>query len=101
MPIAGISRRALVGCACCATLAASLGHGPHAWAAGDTRTDLSPDEALELLKKGNSDFVNDVPFEPISDSDRRLEISRQQAPFAVLVGCSDSRGWILERRATG
>lgn len=27
----------------------------------------------------------------VRDSDRRMEIARGQVPFAVLVGCSDSR----------
>jgi carbonic anhydrase len=73
-------------------MAATISAGRQAWAAADhAHTDVTPAEALELLKKGNADFVNDVPFQPIRDSERRLEIAKGQKPFAVLVGCSDSR----------
>lgn len=55
------------------------------------RTALTPDEALARLKKGNSDFLNDhVPPRP-TDHDRRLQLALAQTPFAILVGCSDSR----------
>ena len=41
---------------------------------------------------GNADFLADKPSVKTSrDSDRRLAIARAQVPFAVLVGCSDSR----------
>jgi len=54
-------------------------------------TGLSPDEALALLKKGNEDFVADKAPVLHIDRKRRLEIAEKQHPFAVLVGCSDSR----------
>jgi len=51
----------------------------------------TPDEALARLKKGNADFLSDsVPPRP-TDHDRRLELALAQSPFAILVGCSDSR----------
>jgi carbonic anhydrase len=58
-------------------------HGP--------ATDLTPQGALDLLKQGNADFVNDVPSQAPVSRERRLEIAQGQTPFAVLVGCSDSR----------
>lgn len=53
---------------------------------------LTPEQALARLKQGNADFLADKPSVKTSrDSDRRLAIARAQVPFAVLVGCSDSR----------
>jgi carbonic anhydrase len=43
------------------------------------------------LKKGNADFLTDSIRELPRNHDRRLQIARGQYPFAVLVGCSDSR----------
>ena len=61
-------------------------------AAEGKKTDLTPAQALEKIKKGHSDFLSDKPsLNSTRDSARRLEIARGQVPFAVLVGCSDSR----------
>jgi carbonic anhydrase len=50
----------------------------------------TPQEALGLLKAGNVRFVEDKsicgPLTP-----RRLELTQGQAPFAIILGCSDSR----------
>lgn len=54
-------------------------------------TDLTPDQALDLLRAGNAEFVTDAPYRGAEDRARRLEIAQAQHPFAVLVGCSDSR----------
>jgi carbonic anhydrase len=52
---------------------------------------LTPDQALAKLIEGNRRFVADqIPVADISTK-RRLEIAKSQAPFAVLVGCADSR----------
>lgn len=89
-----LSRRNFVRCACCATVSslAALSLGlPPAYAAGK-HTDLSPDQALALLKEGNDKFLTDAPYRrEASERDRRIEIARGQTPFCVLVGCSDSR----------
>ena len=55
------------------------------------KTILSPDEALERLKRGNADFLSGHTKPQPTGHDRRLEIALGQTPFAVLVGCSDSR----------
>lgn len=64
-------------------------------AAGDAAhpvtTRLTPDEALTLLQAGNAEFLTDAPYRRADTRARRLEIAAAQAPFAVLVGCSDSR----------
>jgi carbonic anhydrase len=52
---------------------------------------MTPDEALRLLKEGNELFVADRLPPPPQHSARRLEIAKGQRPFAVLVGCADSR----------
>jgi carbonic anhydrase len=55
------------------------------------RTDLTPDRALALLKEGNDQFRMEAPFRAAQSRERRVELARGQAPFYVLVGCSDSR----------
>ena len=55
------------------------------------RTTLTPDEALRLLKEGNDNYRTDAPFRGVQGRERRVELARGQAPFCVLVGCSDSR----------
>lgn len=63
-----------------------------AQAADGRKTDLSPAQALDKLRQGHENFLNDKPsLKSSRDSSRRLEIARGQVPFAVLVGCSDSR----------
>jgi carbonic anhydrase len=62
-----------------------------AYADAARKTDLSPDQALRLLKEGNQNFVADSPVRRVDGRERRLEIAKGQTPFAVLVGCSDSR----------
>ncbi|MEA1832690.1 carbonic anhydrase [Methylobacterium durans] len=87
-----LDRRRFVACACCAALAPLGAIAPKARAAEGKRTDLSPDQALALLKEGNRSFTTDAPFRRgATDRDRRIEIARGQTPFVVLVGCSDSR----------
>jgi carbonic anhydrase len=55
------------------------------------KTTLTPDQALRLLKEGNDRFVMEAPFRAAQGRERRVELARGQAPFCVLVGCSDSR----------
>ncbi len=63
---------------------------PQAMAA-EIRTTLTPDQALDVLKKGNRLFLDDRLPPESNRRDRRLAIAKSQAPFAVLVSCSDSR----------
>ncbi|MGU3665110.1 carbonic anhydrase [Methylobacterium sp. A49B] len=55
------------------------------------KTALAPAEALKLMKEGNENFKNEAPSLSANGRERRLELARGQAPFCVLVGCSDSR----------
>ena len=57
----------------------------------DGKSALSPDQALELLKEGNRDFLADLPFAAPVGNRRRLELASGQSPFAAYVSCSDSR----------
>ncbi len=44
-----------------------------------------------MLSEGNRNFVNGTPAHPRQDAEMRVELADQQAPFAALFGCSDSR----------
>lgn len=51
---------------------------------------ISPSEALKLLVDGNNRFVENMRLNP--DLNRDVELtSRGQFPFAVILGCIDSR----------
>src|SRR6218665_2088937 len=52
---------------------------------------LTPDQALERLRQGNRDFLNNVPYNPPLDAPSRLALAAGQQPFAAYVSCSDSR----------
>ena len=51
----------------------------------------TPQEALAMLMEGNERYANDQSINPRSDMDRVAETAPHQAPFAAVVGCSDSR----------
>src|SRR5271163_3819203 len=49
-------------------------------------------EALALLREGNQRFVSNVSSRDSFESRaRRIELATGQAPFAAILGCSDSR----------
>lgn len=53
---------------------------------------LSADEALERLRDGNKRFVRGLlNAEDNVNHTRRIQVSDGQTPFAVILGCSDSR----------
>jgi len=51
---------------------------------------IPPLEALERLREGNKRFVSNRRS-PDSATARRLELATSQEPFAIFLGCSDSR----------
>lgn len=51
----------------------------------------SPARAWQALREGNDRFVAGAMAHPSQDADRRADVSAGQQPFAVLLGCSDSR----------
>ncbi len=53
---------------------------------------VSARDALGLLRDGNRRFVADVRSrDTLPSRARRIELAAGQAPFAVILGCSDSR----------
>lgn len=53
---------------------------------------IPPLEALDRLREGNRRFVSEVPGrESLTTQARRTEVAAGQEPFAVILGCSDSR----------
>ncbi|HEY1899342.1 MAG TPA: carbonic anhydrase [Steroidobacteraceae bacterium] len=49
-------------------------------------------EALQRLRDGNARFVSETRNEGAStSSSRRIELATQQYPYAIILGCSDSR----------
>ena len=52
---------------------------------------LSANEALKKLKKGNDRFVSMHLKHPDGDKKRRKEMLKGQHPFVIILSCSDSR----------
>ncbi|WNO08872.1 carbonic anhydrase [Teredinibacter sp. KSP-S5-2] len=53
---------------------------------------LSASDALERLKEGNKRFVNEMSnSESLNNMSRRCRLEEKQEPFAIILGCSDSR----------
>jgi carbonic anhydrase len=52
---------------------------------------VSADSALNSLKMGNKRFVEGKSIRPHQNLQRVKEVSAGQKPFAIIVGCSDSR----------
>ena len=52
---------------------------------------MTPDAALERLAAGNQRFVSGNLRHPRRDGKRRAALAEGQAPYAVVVGCADSR----------
>jgi len=55
-------------------------------------TQLAAREALDRLREGNKRFVSGVRnLDSLLAPTRRAELVSQQSPFAIVLGCSDSR----------
>ena len=53
---------------------------------------ISARDALQRLRVGNSRFASSLrTVEPLLSHDRRAELVAGQEPFAIILGCSDSR----------
>jgi carbonic anhydrase len=53
---------------------------------------IGAQEALERLREGNRRFVSDARSrDAIASQARRVELAAGQEPFAIVLGCSDSR----------
>lgn len=56
-----------------------------------TFAQVNAEQALNLLKEGNKRFVEGKSIRPHQTMDRIKELSTGQKPYAIIVGCSDSR----------
>lgn len=52
---------------------------------------LAAYDALDRLIAGNRRFVEGIRHSDLSSEARRLELTEGQAPFAIVLGCADSR----------
>ncbi len=52
---------------------------------------IPAEEALERLKEGNQRFVDGTARSNVPDQARRDQLTAGQTPFAIILGCSDSR----------
>ena len=52
---------------------------------------LNVDEAVQRLLEGNQRYTRGRSIHPNQGFERREEVQRGQTPFAVILGCSDSR----------
>ena len=52
---------------------------------------ISPDAALAKLMAGNARYAKGNVAHPHQSDARRAEVAKGQKPFAIVVGCSDSR----------
>ena len=53
---------------------------------------ISADEALERLRAGNQRFVSETRNgDGVANETRRRQVAAAQEPFAIILGCSDSR----------
>jgi carbonic anhydrase len=55
------------------------------------KTDLTPDEAFNLLLEGNKRFISNKRLHPHQDFARIREVAKDQFPFAAILSCADSR----------
>jgi carbonic anhydrase len=52
---------------------------------------VTPTDAFKRLEEGNQRFVAGKSIRPRQDASRVKEVAEGQKPFAIIVGCSDSR----------
>jgi carbonic anhydrase len=71
--------------------AAGLAVGKSAVAADKPSTTVNPDEAMARLLEGNRRYVKGEPAHPRRMPEDFAPLADGQNPFAVIVGCSDSR----------
>ncbi len=75
-----------------AEIHAAAADGQHAAPGGhDTGEKVSKTESLERLKAGNARYVSGSLTHPHQDIGRRTKLAGGQSPFAIVLGCADSR----------
>jgi len=60
-------------------------------AASEEKPAINAQQALQKLQEGNARFVQEKAIHPHQSAERRAEVVSGQNPFAVILGCSDSR----------
>lgn len=55
------------------------------------KTNFTPDQALAELMEGNKRFIEKKQLNKHHDLSRLAEVAQDQAPFAAILGCADSR----------
>ena len=71
-----------------------LGANQFAGAADPAAADkpiVSPAEAMSRLKEGNERYTSGNQQHPRQSGEERTQLSKSQHPFAIAVGCADSR----------
>ena len=94
MPDGGMSRRELLALAGWGTAAALLGLSFASCAESQVETETPPmdgPEALRRLRDGNARFTRGRVNDFHEDRDWRMQLLTAQHPFAIILGCSDSR----------
>ena len=94
-----ISRRNMIGATGALGAAALAGGGTAALAQvseggltpAPPASELTPDQALDLLRQGNAAFLDGQQTNVLTSAQRRLDLAKGQNPFAAYVSCSDSR----------
>ena len=81
----------LAGCVGTRTGTESSAHGSSHAVAHAEGARITPLEANRRLIEGNARFVAGSGQHPRQDSGRRAELASTQHPFAVILGCADSR----------
>jgi carbonic anhydrase len=72
-------------------LMAAIALSGWALAADPTTPSVAPDEALSRLKAGNERFAKSTVSAGKPVAARRADTAKDQHPFAIIVGCADSR----------
>jgi carbonic anhydrase len=65
--------------------------GAFVFAADDHAPSIGPDAALAKLKEGNARFVASKVSDGKPTAAKRAETAQAQHPFAIILGCADSR----------
>ena len=86
-------RRSLFRIGAASTLTAGLSAGWRTVAMADSTSGppMSPPQALQTLMAGNMRFAAGALTSPHQDPARRASVAAGQSPFAIVLGCADSR----------
>ena len=72
-------------------MASLLAYAGPAMAAGHDTSSVGPEESLRRLKTGNQRYAGNAVSAGKPTRARRAETAKTQHPFAIVVGCADSR----------